>query len=1232
MKTSSHQLAGEQAPVYGQVKVASFGVARVGGIPAGQLDGLRLQDTVQHLNAVFASEAAALQLTTRLEEALFRLVPLVGDDRELRRRILAVKRNIHNMRLWLGAADDIERVCAAMEAISKSALAGHAEVCHYPATEDSRLLHDWFALASQREEALKQAIASYEREISGANATLAEGIQRPDIQQGLALTSPDLLAGLSRVSSAEEWRPTSKLARSSLSYLTRAAFKTSPLSTFTHLSVVDFANNAQSADTQPQASHAEGASRQMRLIRTLPATLLMRMATVPQLAPALRFQPNPGLCRSQHKAGKIRVLLSNYTLQGDFAWRRESTTERAFDPERAPALCAFLEAGQSLSYAELLRLLPGGQSVQASTQAHKALIQLLDMQLIKPVAPYTRRDPQPLLALAQSLEKLQTHFASAIAGDLRRIQQLVAACLHASGSDRLRLIEEMRQVASALLTQLGAAPPDWLRTNNLLYEDVKYHGATLNLNPQVQQDLAQVADVLRPSIARAQVYDYLYRYFIERCGPDGEISDILSFLGDFFEREDANELLTRSLAEDRTAMHRPGGRRSVLSAGASATPPSVTIFYQLLTESQEALDRGEYKLVVNQVCPGQGGLLGRFADLLGPEHGALDVKLRSWLETLYGGRSVVEMPVVGDWSNLQSEIGLTTRTLRWPAELPTSDDESETLELRDLRMRANTQDETLYLVDGHGNVIAPSYLGVVPMHLISHAVRLFLMLLDPWTSDYPIGWHTNRFSQNEHSPEQVEFFARQEAGRVVLRRARWRFALDAIPTRAKGESDFDFFVRVQRWRREHNLPEEVFANSERSTIVIEAKARKPVWISFSSPHAIELLRQLIDKDVRAVCLTEALPARHQHWVQPRAGNAQESRVSEFMTLACWPMPQSAALVRNAEDSFQSPSRPLRLSMPPTATPSHGSEKPAHHVQHRSDNWLYVKIYPPCSDQIDGVIRQIVGPIVNMARERQELKRWFFIRYMDARGWHVRFRLQGSAEMRNELQAGIDHLAQRVLLQVEHNGPRHLLPASYAPPPAVARPGPGYELARYEPEYEKYGGNAGVAIAEQLFEASSEVALQAMEVEKGVNRMLLSLCLMKLLVNEVFHEPEARKSFWDQYLWYWSGQDRQGAAELRASFLRGAQSRRITLARQLPTFCASPQVRRLINQYRVAIVNTIDALATAGNGVSEPASGLCFDYMHMNNNRLGVLTLEESYLVALLLEVNDTFEIANVGNL
>ncbi len=1166
--------------VHGTPFIAPFSVVRIGGVSAHHLEPLLLKRSSASIGAALQAERRMQELVTPVEDALYRLVPLVGEQKELRRRILAVKRNVHNLRVWENALQDVELVAPAMGV-------------------DGALLREWFRLAGMREDALQTAALAYEEELVAANAMIAQGVADEHIQQGLALASPDLLKELQGSIAETEWRPTSKLARSSLSYLTRAALKTSPLSTFTRIGIADFVTPADTvALQQARLARQDRASNQelhrvVRLVRMLPTALLTLIARHPELAPLLQFEPNKGITRSPAEPDKLRVLTNQYYITNDFAGRGEATIDHEIRHGVAPDLIAFLESGRRVTYQELLTLLPEGAPGRAP---HLRMLKLLDRQLFRPVAPFTRRDEQPLLELAKLLEHGTHPLAISLAAHMQAMQQAADANKEASGFERLHLLESIREHAAVMFRQLGVPAPDWLK-NNLLYEDVEHKGS-ITVPAQVQEDLARMAHLLRPSIKRMRLYDYLYQDFVQRFGPDGETNDILGFCTDFLRREDASELIARSVSDDHTNLLDETSKRNNLPAGESSVPPSLTVLYQLAAESEEALARGDYKLVVNQVLSDEGGLLGRFTGLLDAEHGNLAGKLRDWnTNSLYKGRKVVEMPLVGDWHNLQGERELTKQTLRWPAETPTSGDNEKTLELSDLRLRANSRDETLYFVDSSGQVIAPAYFGVVPMHLFTREARLMLTLIHPWISDYDVGWQTTRHNASTEVPTRVEFLPRREEGRIVLRRARWRFPPQLIPVRQKGESDFEFFARMQRWREEHQLPEELFVSTDRSCLSFEAKVRKPIWVNFRSPHTLELLRQYIDKDVVAICFTEALPARPQYWVAAdKAIDMHDGHASEFMTQLHWPMPRAE--------------KAGGIHVPILSS-------------HTQNSWLYFKIYPHRSDQLDEVIRFIVNPSVELVRNKLELERWFFIRYMDQHGWHIRLRLRGPFQEHKEIYQNVGDLIERELPGLPYQKRARILPAYLSPPTQTGKP--GYKLTEYQPEYQKYGGKTGIVIAERLFEASSELAMQAIMRSPllDLRRVLLSLHLMQVVINSVFATGEERDHFLNHYHWYWGGQNREEGKALQRTFKQSAHIRGASLIEQLANDLKDPMVQVFIEDYQKAVTQTVQALHAAIDELSESIDHMCFDYVHMNNNRLGIVPFEESYLSALLLEINST---------
>lgn len=1192
---------------YGQARISPFYLARVGGVTSRQLDQLALTATVQNIHAALTAESSMRALAPLVEDALYRLVPRAEGQDELRRRILLVKRNVHNLRFWPAAEKDIAVVC---EALSDK-------------VERSRL-KQWHRSARDREDALSKAGVSYAQEVADAGAALARSLGDATLQSGLALASSTMSAELKRAFNkpdARDWRPASKLSRSSLAYLTRAALKTSPFSTFTQLAVSEFAHESRAVTRAARAierTQESGDSVQtgntLQLLKAIPLSLLSLSARDPELAPALSYALNESLRLSPDGSGAGHMLKSQYVLEGGFAWRQERVANVAFNSQTIPALYELLRREKSISYAALVDFIT---AIRQSPDSHKVVCQLLDAQFIRPVAPYSRLEQRPLLAIARALEPLNSQRAAHTVGKMRLVEGQIEASRTAVGSIRLEHIESIRRMTFDLFEELDAAPPPFLKSANLLYEDVRFDGAPAVLSAEIQNDLMKVADMLRPRMVRTQIYDYLYRYFVDTLGRDGECADILSFLEGFLSQRDVSELFMRAIAEDELDIKEAGGNdRSKLPTGASASSPALTLFFQVAAESRQALARGDYRLVVNQANSGQGGLLSRFCELLGAEHGDLSGKLKLWLEQVYGGREVVEVPIVADWSNLQSARGFTERALQWPSETPTTEsDPRATLALHELRLRIDADEETFYFVDAQGKTIAPTYLGVVPTHLIGSALRLFLLLIDPWSSDYAVGWHYGRLYKETVRPDEIQFFPRQEQGRIVLRRARWYCPVEQIPVPQKGESDFDFFVRVQRWRLEHNLPEEVFAVAEREEVALESKHRKPIWINFQSPHTLELLRQLVDSDSPVLSFTEVLPARRQHWIRPSvparqvardagAGDvAPEGRASEFMCLVHWPMPGPAAPSKRAVGAFRN-----------------AGERP----HHNADDWLCFNIYPEQGAQLDEVIRHLVRPIRDLVRADRDFRGWFFVRYIDQRGPHIRLRLQGSARMRHELATAVGALIESRLPQLPPGHTRRqILTNPHQPPLPVSAH--GYTLETYQPEYVKYGGHAGVEIAERLFEASSEITLRALALEQpaSLDPLLLAAAFAESGLSKTHPEASARERFLRRYLWYWSGQNRPGANDIRLSLEREVERRLAETSQDLAALTANAMLRGLVDEYGRAFDDTLSSLAQAAGHVLAQPGHLCFDYIHMNNNRLGILPVEEAYLAALLLTMGES---------
>ncbi len=257
------------------------------------------------------------------------------------------------------------------------------------------------------------------------------------------------------------------------------------------------------------------------------------------------------------------------------------------------------------------------------------------------------------------------------------------------------------------------------------------------------------------------------------------------------------------------------------------------------------------------------------------------------------------------------------------------------------------------------------------------------------------------------------------------------------------------------------------------------------------------------------------------------------------------------------------------------------------------------------------VTQVVGPAVAALDRR----RWFFIRYWQA-GPHVRLRVSGldpagadalTADLTTRLApvndaipvservTGAGYRAAAAPLAALGEGAGALAVAELAPP--------GVHRAVYEPEYERYGGADLMALTEDLFHASSAVALRVCRDRRGTGRRVADgLEAMAATVSAWPGDPLRLLAGIREGWRAWSGTDvpvpedrvRAVAPALRA-LVAGAPSR------------WTPWTDRL----RAAAGVWTDRLGTA-------RAGQVFgSHLHMTQNRLGVGGAE-ARLAALLL--------------
>jgi thiopeptide-type bacteriocin biosynthesis protein len=257
-------------------------------------------------------------------------------------------------------------------------------------------------------------------------------------------------------------------------------------------------------------------------------------------------------------------------------------------------------------------------------------------------------------------------------------------------------------------------------------------------------------------------------------------------------------------------------------------------------------------------------------------------------------------------------------------------------------------------------------------------------------------------------------------------------------------------------------------------------------------------------------------------------------------------------------------------------------------------WLFVQLYPGGWELLDSTVLDIVRLA---AREALDLGAdcWFFLRYTDIRGPHIRLRVRATTDVLNAIhQHWRGAMAPRLEQQAQA---------------LRARVPPSLLYAPYEPEVEKYGGRAGVELAEAAFQVSSRAALDLLArcPDRPSRLALASLAVQRHCATV----PDVNASrFLDFHRDYWTGVG-------------------VPLGRQSP-FAASLLVRieelELQLSREPTISSTLDEIASATAAAIEQAVsisssvrryGLLLHHLHMTLNRIGVGPHDELHIAQLV---------------
>jgi thiopeptide-type bacteriocin biosynthesis protein len=274
---------------------------------------------------------------------------------------------------------------------------------------------------------------------------------------------------------------------------------------------------------------------------------------------------------------------------------------------------------------------------------------------------------------------------------------------------------------------------------------------------------------------------------------------------------------------------------------------------------------------------------------------------------------------------------------------------------------------------------------------------------------------TEQFAWRWGSAGAFAFLPRVTSGRIVLSRARWHASAKELHALA-GEDDSATFATVRQWQAKRRLPRYVVLLDRDHELLVDFENILSIEAFLS--HACRM----------ADCVLE------EFWPEPGrlCATAAEGRYVHELLVP----------FERRREPF---ARRDALKQRPTLVQRHFPP---------ASEWLYLKIVSGAAEA-DRLLVDVVGPIVRDALAAGVANRWFFVRYAEPEQ-HLRVRIHGSP--------------QRLLGEIL---PRFRAALAPLLDEAIVS---SLQLDTYAREIERYGGAAGIELAEMIFHADSEAVL------------------------------------------------------------------------------------------------------------------------------------------------------------
>ncbi len=778
-----------EVPVDPLSVVAPFTVVRIASFPLATVERLTPPAFVEACACWEAAEALRRQTRGAAIDELSSALKVVNEV--ARREILTLRRTIVAGRGVTHAASRLTQ---------SSSLAlwadGEAVAPYRVATEDAMSA----ALVMDH---------SFDNAVRDVRATLRATVEDERFRSCVSAASHRALAELDRVGLRNDAAPASKIERTVLGYVQRAAAKTSPFGGFLHHAIVDSRGSVMAMPAWAGADRREWTSCN----RSIVSALLDRAADDSFV--------DLHLATSMLNASTTRALVSETHAYAGRRFRSDREARFRLEPRLTRALASLAPTFRLRDVVIAIRA-EGFEEELAAKTANR----LRAAGLLPTCAIWDAFSDNIEARLIAAIRRDPAAEGTAVSTAAERIGE--AAVTNSFASEEANL----ETLVDALLAGAGATP-----IRPIAFTDGYFEASKASIPTAFAPLFGEVADALAKLTVWRASYLWMVEQFVARWGNGGICHDIVAFL----------------IALSETCKtHGPtlwGPDAPVVPAPKGARVP-VTVLAQVAPahEIDAPSDDDGHVIVVNQVHPAAGWLAARHTAGEGAFQTALAAASSAWLRDVADVLEPVDVPICGDCNSLQAHRPLTKRFLRWPTEATLA---RGAIEATDTSLAHDPFTGLLRLRDAEGVALLPIYLGGI-LPFPTWGAKYWLQVLGtPFETRRPSPFHL--------PPPQstIEHRTRFTQGRVILQREDWWLPTDYLRKAWFGAKGAERTRIIAADARRRGIPRKVYARAQGHTS-LSADGHKPMWIDLMNPLFLDLL-QSVARSTPWVVLTEALP-------------------------------------------------------------------------------------------------------------------------------------------------------------------------------------------------------------------------------------------------------------------------------------------------------------------------------------------------------------------------------------